>query len=89
MKQALIQIGVVLIRVLQHVRTVRLVVVQYIAVERVEIALILTSANRAYDDIVGNILLSRFWEHVKKVVRRTIRRYVKCGCPPQIPMCYD
>ncbi len=65
MKQALIQIGVVLIRVLQHVRTVRLVVVQYIAVERVEIALILTSANRAYDDIVGNILLSRFREHVK------------------------
>ena len=65
MKQALIQIGVVLIRVLQHVRTVRLVVVQYIAVERVEIALILTSANRAYDDIVGNILISRFREHVK------------------------
>lgn len=65
MKQALIQIGVVLIRVLQHVRTVRLVVVQYIAVERVEIALILTSANRAYDDIVGNILLSRFRKHVK------------------------
>ena len=65
MKQALIQIGVVLIRVLQHVRTVRLVVVQYIAVERVEIALILTSVNRAYDDIVGNILLSRFREHVK------------------------
>ena len=65
MKQALIQIGVVLIRVLQHVRTVRLVVVQYIDVERVEIALILTSANRAYDDIVGNILLSRFREHVK------------------------
>ena len=65
MKQALIQIGVVLIRILQHVRTVRLVVVQYIAVERVEIALILTSANRAYDDIVGNILLSRFREHVK------------------------
>ena len=65
MKQALIQIGVVLIRFLKHVRTVRLVVVQYIAVERVEIALILTSANRAYDDIVGNILLSRFREHVK------------------------
>lgn len=65
MKQALIQIGVVLIRILQHVRTVRLVVVQYIDVERVEIALILTSANRAYDDIVGNILLSRFREHVK------------------------
>ena len=65
MKQALIQIGVVLIRVLQHMRTVRLVVVQYIDVERVEIALILTSANRAYDDIVGNILLSRFREHVK------------------------
>ena len=65
MKQALIQIGVVLIRVLQHVRTVRLVVVQYIDVERVEIALILTSANRTYDDIVGNILLSRFREHVK------------------------
>ena len=65
MKQALIQIGVVLIRILQYVRTVRLVVVQYIDVERVEIALILTSANRAYDDIVGNILLSRFREHVK------------------------
>ena len=65
MKQALIQIGVVLIRGLQHVRTVRLVVVQYIDVERVEIALILTSANRTYDDIVGNILLSRFREHVK------------------------
>ena len=65
MKQALIQIGVVLIRVLQHVRTVRLVVVQSIAVERVEIALNLTSANPAYDDIVGNILLSRFREHDK------------------------
>ena len=65
MEQALIQISIVLVWVLQHMGTMRLVVFHYIVVERVEVSLVLKLAAETHDDIIGDKLLSRFWEHIK------------------------